>query len=327
VIRQTADLGGHLVGVSGSGAMYDTLVNLHSGPRVLGQTYTMHAIEGSKHPLVDSLSAFSNGFGGDPTNFARLSFYKGKRYEFTGTFRRDRQYFDYDLLANPSIPAGVGTPYGMAAGVPTTGFLPQQQVNQSPVLFNTVRRMTDTSVAILPLSKVSFRVGYSQNIFQGPSLSPGYSIGTSDQLLQEYQRNSTDDFVGAILWKPLQLSTLTFEERVDHYKEDSYYTLAPAGQLGRNLVALFGRIVQYRKHGHRLHERQELHHFFGSADRRRPAHRQPGVRCHDELPSLPADARHLPHREPAVPEFAHQEPRPQWRCPVHEGKQQSCPLL
>ncbi|WP_263374529.1 hypothetical protein [Granulicella aggregans] len=226
VIRQTADLGGHLVGISGSSAMYDTLVNVHSGPRVLGQSFTMHAVGGKKHPLMDSLSAFSNGFGGDPINFARLSFYKGKLYEFTGSFRRDRQYFDYDLLANPSIPGGITTPYGMVDGVPTTASLAQQQVNQSPVLFNTVRRMTDTSLTILPLSKLSFRVGYSQNIFQGPSLSPGYSIGTSDQLLNELQRNSTDDLSGAIIWKPLELTTLTFEERVDHYKEDSLYTLA-----------------------------------------------------------------------------------------------------
>ena len=36
-------------------------------------------------------------------------------------------------------------------------------------MFNTVRRMTDTDLTILPLSKVTFRVGYSQNIFQGPS--------------------------------------------------------------------------------------------------------------------------------------------------------------
>src|ERR1700677_828813 len=57
VIHQTADLGGHIVGVSGSGAMYDTLVNLQSGPRILGQTFTMHALPGTKHSLIDSLTA------------------------------------------------------------------------------------------------------------------------------------------------------------------------------------------------------------------------------------------------------------------------------
>jgi hypothetical protein len=227
VIRQTVDLGGHIVGVSGSGAMYDTLVNLQSGPRVLGQTFTMRALPDTKHNLMDSLTAFGDGFGGDPINFAKLSFFKGKLYEFSGTFRRDRQYFDYNLLANPSIPPGVATPYGMVAGQPTNASLAQQQVNQSPVMYNTVRRMTDTTLTILPLSKVSVRVGYSQNIFQGPSLSPGYSIGTSDLLLTEYQRNSTDDFLAAIIWKALPLTSFTFEEQVDHYKADSYFTIAP----------------------------------------------------------------------------------------------------
>ena len=227
LVHQTADLGGHIVGVSGSGAMYNTLVNIHSGPRVLGQTFTLTPAPGTKHPLMDSLSAFSNGFGGDPINVARLDFSKGKAYEFHGIFRRDRQYFDYDLLGNPSIPPGIVVPYGMAAGVPTTASLAWPQIKQSPVMFNSVRRMTDTGVTILPLSKVTFRVGYSQNIFQGPTISPGRSIGKYDLLLAEYQRNSTDDFLGAIDWKPVKLTKITFEEQVDHYKADSYFTLAP----------------------------------------------------------------------------------------------------
>jgi hypothetical protein len=226
VIRQTADLGGHIVGVSGSGSMYDTLVNLHSGPRVLGQTYTMTPVAGSKHPLLDNLSAMSGGFGGDPNNFAKLDFSKGKLYEFNGIFRRDRQYFDYDLLGNPSIPSGLSIPIGPSTA--PTGLLAWQQQRQSPVMFNTVRRMTDTGLTLLPLSKVTFRVGYSQNIFQGPTLSPGRSIGKYDSLLAEYQRNSTDDFLGAIDWKPWQLTRITFEEQVDHYKADSYFTLAPS---------------------------------------------------------------------------------------------------
>jgi hypothetical protein len=228
VIRQTADLGGHIVNVSGSGSMYDTLVNFHSGPRVLGQTFTMTPIPGSKHPLLDNLSALSTGFGGDPNNFAKLDFSKGKLYEFSGVFRRDRQYFDYDLLGNPSIPAGLNIPIGPSTA--PTGLLAWQQQRQSPVMFNTVRRMTDTGLTLLPLSKVTFRVGYSQNIFQGPTLSPGRSIGKYDSLLAEYQRNSTDDFLGAIDWKPLELTKVTFEEQVDHYKADSYFTLAP-GEL------------------------------------------------------------------------------------------------
>jgi hypothetical protein len=219
-----------MVGLTGSDAMYDTMVNMQSGPRVLGETFELHALPGKKGNLVDDLKAFSNGFGGDPNNFAKLDFSKGKLYEFSGLFRRDRQYFDYDLLGNPNITTGGSIPIGPTTA--PTGSLAWPQVQQSPVMFNTVRRMTDTSLTVFPFAKVTYRVGYSQNIFQGPSLSPGGSIGAIvgkyNQLLGEYQRNSTDDFTGEIDWKPVQNTILTFEEEVDHYKEGSYFTLAPS---------------------------------------------------------------------------------------------------
>ena len=224
-LHESIDLGGHMAGISGSGAMYDTMVNLESGPRVLGETFELHAAPGAKHTPLDSLSAFSNGFGGDPDNFARLDFYKGNLYEFSGTFFRDRQYFDYDLLGNPNIPSGQSLP---VTGSSTPYAWPQ--VSQSPFLFNTVRRRTNTSLTLFPVSKLSYQAGYSQDVFQGPSLTPsGYQVaGSYDILLQEMQRNSTDDFTGQINWKPVRLTRLTFEEVVDHYKEDSYFTMDPS---------------------------------------------------------------------------------------------------
>ena len=225
-IHQSVDLGGRIAAKTGGGAMYDTLVNLQSGPRVLGETFELHALPGKKNTLVDSLSAIGSGFGGDPNSFTKLDFSKGKVYEFSGMFRRDRQYFDYDLLGNPNIPGGQSIPIGPATA--PTGSFAWPQVEQSPFLYNTVRRMTDTSLTIFPLSKVTFRAAYSQNIFQGPSLSPsGYSFAKYDAILKQYQRNSTDDFTGAIQWKPVAGTQLTFEEQIDHYKADSYFTMAP----------------------------------------------------------------------------------------------------
>ena len=225
-MHHTVDLGGRMAGITGSAAMYDTLVNLQSGPRVQGETFELRALPGTKNTLVDNLRAFGSGFGGDPNSFTKLDFSKGKIYEFSGMFRRDRQYFDYDLLGNPNIPGGQSIPIG-PTGAPTGSFA-WPQVNQSPFLFNTVRRMTDTNLTIFPLAKVTFRAGYSQNIFEGPSLSPsGYQFAKYDAILEEYQRNSTDDFTGAIDWKPVRGTTLTFQEQIDHFKADSYFTMAP----------------------------------------------------------------------------------------------------
>jgi len=227
-VHESVDLGGHVVGRSGSGAMYDTMVNMRTGPRMLGEAFEMRALPGNKNAMFDSLTAFTNGFGGDPDNYAKLSFYKGNLYEFSGTFRRDRQYFDYNLLGNPNVLSGLSTPVG-PTGAPT-GSLPWSQVNQSPFMYNTVRRMTDTNLTLLPLSTVTFRAGYSQNTFGGPSLTPsGYQFaGSYAVVVQEMQRNSSDDFTGGIDWKPVQGTKLTFEEEVDHLKADSYMKLNPS---------------------------------------------------------------------------------------------------
>ena len=226
-LHESIDLGGHVANVDGSDAMYDTLVNQQSGPRILGETFELRALPHTKNTLVDYLKAFTTGLGGDPYNVAKLEFSKGKLYDFSGLFRRDRQYFDYNLLGNPNLPPGQSIPIGPTAA--PTGSYAWPQVTESPFMFNTVRRMTDTNLTLLPLSKVTFRVGYSQNVFQGPSLSPsGYFVGGyNDVLLQEYQRNSTDDWTGSVEWKPVLRTRLTYEEQVTHYKGDSYFDMAP----------------------------------------------------------------------------------------------------
>ncbi|MGB9490435.1 MAG: hypothetical protein WCA92_08215 [Terriglobales bacterium] len=226
-LHESIDLGGHVANVDGSGAMYDTLVNQQSGPRILGDTYELRALPNTKNTLFDHLKAFTSGLGGDPNDIAKLDFSKGKLYEFSGLFRRDRQYFDYDLLGNPNLPPGQSIPIGPPAT--PTGSYAWPQVMQSPFTNNSVRRMTDTNLTLLPLSKVTFRVGYAQNVFQGPSLTPsGYFVGGyNDLLLQEYQRNSTDDWTGSVEWKPVSRTRLTYEEQVTHYKGDSTFSMAP----------------------------------------------------------------------------------------------------
>jgi hypothetical protein len=227
--HHSIDMGGRMANISGSGSMYSTLVNLQSGPRVFGESYSMHALPTKKNTLVDDLSFFGNGFGGDPIVFTKLDASKSKFYEFSGLFRRDRLYSDYDLLANPNIPTGQSIPIG-----PTTapvGQLAWPQVNKSPVLFNIVRRMTDTNVTITPFAKVSYRFGYSHYTMEGPALSPSYTILKYNALLEQYQRNGSDDYLGAIDWRAQPKTKVTFEMQANHYKSDTFFQLDPNGYM------------------------------------------------------------------------------------------------
>ena len=211
-VQQSWDLGGHIATHSGSGTMYDTLVNLESGPRILNGTLTAHATAKAKHPWFDDLFTANTGYGGDPESFTVLRASKAKVYEFNGMFRRDRQYFDYNLLDNPLVPSGL-----------TSNGYTFPQVADAPHLFNTVRRMTDADLTLRPLSKVSFHAGYSQNIMDGPTFS-SYHQGADSLLLQNW-RNSTDEWRGGVTWKFHPKTSLSFDEVIVHYKGDTNWQL------------------------------------------------------------------------------------------------------
>src|SRR6266702_1222758 len=208
VIHQSVDLGGHIATQSGSGAMYDTLVNIQSGPRILDSTLEMVAVDLAHALLFDHLSSSSFGYGGDPNNVTFLNLSKGRIYNFHGSFRRDRQYFDYNLLANPLIPPS------------SKPFVP---VLDSPHLYNTVRRMTDVSITLAPLSVISVRLGYFQNISQGPSNSTLH-IGADALLIQNW-RISTDVWNAGIDWKPLAGTSVSYDEFITRYKGNTSWQL------------------------------------------------------------------------------------------------------
>jgi hypothetical protein len=178
-IHSMVELGGRFAEKSGSRAMWATMVNQTTGARVLSQDLQMHTIDPRKTPFFDTLTTPSFGYGGDPYNASYLSMSKGKWYDFRGSFRRSRQYFDYNLLVNSLLGPNQ--------------LLPQPS---SLHLFNTVRRNTDTLLTLMPVSPVSFRAGYNHNTNEGPSNSTIHQGG--DVLEDQWFRNSTDTWVGGV---------------------------------------------------------------------------------------------------------------------------------
>jgi hypothetical protein len=208
VIHQEVELGGHIVNYSGSSAMWDNLVDVFSGPRFLTQALSMHAID-HKGKLFDDLSMQSFGYGGDPNTSLLLRFSKGRIYTFDSLTRRDRQYFDYDLLANPLIPT---TP------------APYIPVLNSPHLFNTVRKMGNYHLTLFPFARVNYRLGYSPNIVEGPTFSTVHK--GAEGLLYQNLRNSTDTYTMGIDWRMLRQTSVSFDEIITHYKGDTTWSLA-----------------------------------------------------------------------------------------------------
>lgn len=225
-VHQSFDVGGHIANPYGSGAMYDTMVNMQSGPRILNQTLEVHALDGAKFRVFDTLFEDSTGYGGDPNDFSTLRMSKGKLYDFNGMFRRDRQYFDYNLFGNPLIPANDSVTIAGTGGASSYVYT-YPQVEMAPHLFNTVRRMTDVNLTLFPISHISLRASYDQNVMQGPTYSSIHLSG--EGLLLQNWRNSSDGYLFGMDWKPVSRTTFTYEEHLTYLKLNTNWTLAPIG--------------------------------------------------------------------------------------------------
>jgi hypothetical protein len=185
MVKQSAEVGGRIADFSGNQLMWDTLVNLGSGVRLLEYSLTLHS---PKH----------NG----------LRFSKGKIYNFEGNFRRDRNVFDYNLLANPLNPA---------TSVPDVPIL------DSPHQLFLTRRMSDYNLNLFPLSIVRFRLGYSHNIQEGTAFSSVHE-GTEAQLVQP-TLNITDNYHFGVSVRALPRTSLNYDQFYTFTKGDSAATL------------------------------------------------------------------------------------------------------
>ena len=209
VIHQSAEVGYRYSDQTGSGNMYDTLLDLHSGVRVLDQTFTMRS-QAHQGLLFDNLSISSFGWGGDPNDSLRARFGKNKWYDFTGVFRRDQNFFNYDLLANPLNP-------------PTSS--PSVPVLNSPHSFETTRRMSDVDLTLLPQSRLSFRLGYSRNNMTGPVYS-SFHEGT-DVSLAENWNTTLNSYRMGVDWRPAPRTVVSYDQFLDYYKGDTDARLSP----------------------------------------------------------------------------------------------------
>src|SRR5580704_8465897 len=211
-IHSSVELGYRSTDVIGSGDMYDTLVNLQTGPRILDQSLTMQSVD-HQGLLFDNLYLNSAGWGGDPNNYARLRADKNKWYNLQSSFRRDQNFFDYNLLANPLNP-------------PTS--TPSVPVQNSPHSFDTTRRMSDVDLTLLPQSSVSFRLGYSHNNMTGPSYSSIHE-GTEASLLQNWNTTMNSYRMG-VDFRIAPRTVLSYDQFLDYYKGDTDYQLNPINE-------------------------------------------------------------------------------------------------
>ena len=212
VVHQSIEIGYRANDVTGSQQMYNSLVNLRTGPRLLYQSLSMQS-QNHIGTLFDNLFVNSFGWGGDSNNALRFRMDKNNWYDFRSQFRRDQTDFDYNLLANPLNPS-TSSPY-----IPVTS---------SPHAFATRRRINDFDLTLFPQSIFDVRLGYSHNNMTGPSYSTVH-VSTDALLLQAWNTTLNSYRFGADL-KIFEHTVISYDQFLDYYKGDTDWQLSPFAQ-------------------------------------------------------------------------------------------------
>jgi len=214
-IRQTVELGYRSTDVSGNLANYNTFVDLNSGVRLLEQSVDIRSLN-HNGLFFDTLSLHSFGYGGDPNDLTRLRASKNKWYDFSGSFRRDNYPWNYNLLANPLNPISS---------------VPAVPITNSPHSMSLVRRMSDFDLILLPQSRFHFRLGYSRNIQEGPSLStfggttildPPTGHGSQTEVFQDWKTTLNAYHLGGD-FQVLRKTSFHYDEVLQYFKQDTSY--------------------------------------------------------------------------------------------------------
>jgi hypothetical protein len=214
-IKQSIEFGGRFTSVGGDFQSYDTFVNLQQGPRLLGFTMEMRSL--NHHEMFFDRLYFSNfGYGGDPNMTSRLRISKNKWYNFDALFRKDQNFWDYSLQANPLNPTApfANGPAGYAAPTCTSCVLAE-----SPHLMNTRRKLGDYSLLLLPESRVRLRLGYSRNIVEGPVFTTIHQ-GTEQALFEDYKTTVNSYRIG-VDFKLLPRTNISYDQIWNFYKGDT----------------------------------------------------------------------------------------------------------
>jgi hypothetical protein len=208
-IQQSIEAGYRGTWINGNIDTYDTFLNLGSGLRLFDYTVNIRSLD-HNGLLFDNLSFSNFGYGGDPNDVTRLRIGKNKYYDFRLLFRRDKNFWDYNLLANPLNPS---------TSVPEVG------IANSPHALDLVRRMQDYNLTLMPQSRVSLRLGFSHDRDEGPGFFT--TDGGTISAFNEAYSFTTNSYRLGVDFKVLPKTTISYDQFLTYYKQDNVVTDNP----------------------------------------------------------------------------------------------------
>ncbi len=230
-VQQSVEFGYRWNGISGNNDTYDTFVNLGQGFRLLDYTLDMRSLD-HNGIFFDDLNFSNFGYGGDPNDVTRLHIDKNKWYDFSAMFRRDKNFWDYNLFANPLNPAALNPAgsltTGCYVGPPTTTYPqgapifcsnPVNAETNSPHALDLVRRMQDYDLVLLPQSRLRFRLGFSHDRNEGPGFFTTDS-GTVPAF-PEFYSYTMNAYRAGVDYQIAPRTTISYDQFLNYFKQDN----------------------------------------------------------------------------------------------------------
>ncbi len=201
-VTQSFELGYRAKAVGGNEGMYRSVDNWGNGLRLFGSSLAVNSKDGHGH-YFDEILLNTTGLGNDNYQSATFRIQKNSLYRYDMTWRLNG-YF------NPGLTVAGGTHFE-----------------------DTIRRLQDHELTLLPQSPVRFRVGYSRDTEDGPSLTTSQEFdvnGSGLPVFANVKRHWNEYRVGA----DIDLSGFKFTvlRRWDFFKDDTPLSLAGVAAAG-----------------------------------------------------------------------------------------------
>jgi hypothetical protein len=163
-----------LTGVGGSFDTYRSIVNLGSGPKLLGADFT---IRNSSHRYFDRMDIRADDWGGEPYSTIHADVKKAKLYDFSADYRNIAYYSNLPAFADPMLA--------------TTGVILNEQA------LDTRQRFSSFQLDLLPSSRFVPYLAYDHAADTGTGIATFVSDG-NEYPVASLVRNSTENYRGGV---------------------------------------------------------------------------------------------------------------------------------
>lgn len=205
--------------VTGVGGSYDAfrgIIDVHSGPKLLGTEFTL---TDPKHRWFDTIQVRATTWGAEPAESLHIQAAKSGLYNFNADFR-DFAYFDFlPTYADPTLSQGI--------------VLDEQS-------FNNRRRIAALSLDILPSHWWSPYVAWDHDSNSGNGTS--VFVGNSNEYpVPETMRDSTDVYRGGVRFQKPHFQVTLEEGGTVFSSNQTLYQSPGAVNLGDTPAPVFGQ--------------------------------------------------------------------------------------